>query len=121
MNLWESLVGIALILIVGAKLYTAWKGKTGQTSTPHPATRDSSEANPIEATASDLNLAEGNTKSTEVWDEGYLILIALIVCGPLGLILLWKTDKWNSNTKMKLTIGYLAIVFLLVVIGFKAA
>jgi hypothetical protein len=120
MNLWESLVGIALILVVGAKLYMTWKGRVGQASKSQPANLESSESNTIEPTATDLDLAEGNTESTEAWNEGYLILIALALCGPLGLILMWRTDKWDSNTKTKLTIVYIAVVLLLAAIRLNA-
>ena len=125
MNLWESLTVIALSLVVGAKLYTTWKGKIGQTSTSQPANLESSEYTTLEPTT-DLDLAEGKTKSieaksTEAWDEGYLILIALVLCGPLGLILMWRTDKWDSNTKMKLAMAYIAVVLLLVALRLTAA
>lgn len=104
MDLLGSLAVIALIFIVGAKLYTVRKGKIRQASTSRPDNLEGLENNTVEPTDLDLDLAEGNTKKGDVWDEGYLILIALILCGPLGLILVWRTDKWDSNTKMKLTI-----------------
>lgn len=121
MNMWESLAVIALILVVGAKLYTAWKGKIGLASISRPANLEGSESSNLEPATTDSNLAEGKTESTEAWDERYLILIALLLCGPLGLIPLWRTDKWDSNTKMKLTIVYVAVVLLLVALRLSTA
>ena len=120
MDVWGSIGAVALVLIIVAKLYTVSRWKRGLASTSQPASFEGSESNISEPAQTSLNQAEGKTKSTEAWDEGYLILTALLLCGPLGLFLLWRTDKWDSNTKTKLTIGYLAIVLLLIALRFSA-
>jgi hypothetical protein len=113
MNAWESLAAIVLVSVVAAKLYTVWKGRTGPISTPTPADVKASEPGAIEPLPADLDVAEGSTGPTGPWDDRYLVLIVLMLCGPLGLILLWRTDEWDSNTKMKITIVYIAILLLL--------
>jgi len=120
MNMWESLVVIAIFLVVGAKLYTAWKGKRGQASASQPANFAGSTSIAIEPSDTDPDPSEGNPKSTDAWDDKYMIVMALVLCAPLGLILLWKTDKLDSNTKAKLIVGYIAIVLLLAALKLNA-
>src|ERR1044072_7954517 len=103
MDLLDSSVVITCVLILGAKLYTVWRRKIDQASTLEPYKLKNPGSDTANTAAADLDISEGDTASTAAWDEAYLIAISVLLCGPLGLILLWRTDKWDSNTKMKLT------------------
>lgn len=121
MDLLESVIVITCILILGVKLYTVWRGKIDQASTLEPHKLKSPESDAANAAAADSELSEGDTRSKAAWDEAYLIVISMLLCGPLGLILLWRTDKWDSNTKMKLTMAYIGVVLLFMIFGLMAA
>ena len=62
MDLLESLAVIALILIVGAKLYTVRKGKIGHASTLEPDNLVGFETNTVGPAVPDFDPAEGNMK-----------------------------------------------------------
>lgn len=121
MDLSESVVIITCILILGVKLYTVWRGKIDRASTLEPYKLKSPESDTASTATADLDTSEGDTGSKAAWDEAYLIVICVLLCGPLGLILLWKSDKWDSNTKMKLTLAYIGVVLLFMIFGLIAA
>ena len=121
MNSVESVAVIACILILGAKLYTVWRGKKETTSTSEPYKLKNPEPVTVDSADMDPDISAGDKASTEIWNETYLIAISLLVCGPFGLILLWRTDKWDSDTKARMTMGYLGVVLLLMIFGFISA
>ena len=107
---WWEYVAVGFVLVLGLKINSVYQ-KSGRKT---HMSRDSIPADPeiggaIPQVETETPTGDGISQSQPDWGEILLIIIAIVFCGPLGLILLWKTDRLDTRMKRKIALGYAAI------------
>lgn len=54
-------------------------------------------------------------KTTRFYDKNWFIILALIFMAPLGIVLMWRNNKWTR--KLRIIISIVASIFFLMMIG----
>jgi len=102
-------IALALILVVvGLKAYSL-HAQNQRIANPPPEIMMEEEVDnvPGQTDSSAMNLVRPLD-----WGEIFLLVIGLTMCPPLGLVLLWKTDKLTARSKNFILIGYVMLVTL---------
>ena len=117
----EFLIVASIVLILGLKIYSVYRESKQQAQIP-------SENNPADPQIGDIQYGnkamvagENIAESGLDWHEIYLVIVGLGFCAPFGLILLWKTDRLDSKTKIVITFSYVAIVVMCLLASFVSS
>lgn len=103
-----------VVLILGLKIYSVYR----RSKLEPPL---SVEARPPDHDVSGVHSVEGSGDDSirpapVDSDEILMIVGCLVLCAPLGLFLLWKTDRLDRNTKRAIVLGWVALVVLFLLV-----
>src|SRR5262249_41842764 len=121
MTIFQLLAAASIVLVLGLKIYSMYRRPQRQTQITSETNPTDQDVGDIQCVNGDIPAGENIIESRSDWGEIFLIIVGIVFCAPLGLILLWKTDNLDKTTKNVITIGYVAIVIMVVLLKLSSS